>query len=151
MRVSVIGGSTATQPEADAAREVGRILAERGHTVVCGGLGGVMEAVCEGAAAGDGRTIGIVPGPSHDDANEYVDVAVATGLGHARNALVVMNGEAVVAIDGGGGTLSEIGFSFVFDRPVAGLGTHDVPGIEAVATPEEAVRYVEAAVDAENE
>jgi hypothetical protein len=151
MRVSVIGGSTVTDREADAAREVGRILAARGHTVVCGGLGGVMAAVCEGAATGDGRTLGIVPGSAYDEANEYVDVAVATGLGHARNALVVMNGDAVVAIDGGGGTLSEIGFSFVFDRPVAGLGTHDVPGIEAVATPEEAVRYVERAVESESE
>lgn len=143
MRVSVIGGGTVTGEKLDAAAETGRLLAENGHTVVCGGLGGVMEAACRGAKAADGRTIGILPTDRRADANEYVDVAIATGLGHARNALVAMNGDAVVAVSGSGGTLSEIGFSFVYDRPVAGLDTHDVPGVEPVETPEEAVEYVE--------
>ncbi|RDI70357.1 TIGR00725 family protein [Halopelagius longus] len=145
MRVSVIGGGTVTEEKLDVAAETGRSLARRGHTVVCGGLGGVMEAACRGAKAENGRTIGVLPTDRRADANEYVDVAVATGLGHARNALVPMNGDAVVAIGGSGGTLSEIGFSFVYDRPVAGLGTHDVPGVEACETPEEAVEYVEKA------
>jgi uncharacterized protein (TIGR00725 family) len=147
MRVSVIGGGRVDSEPKEMAVEVGRLLAQRGHTVVCGGLGGVMEAVCRGAKDAEGTTIGVLPGENPADANDYVDIAVATGVGHARNALVVMNGDAVVAIDGGGGTLSEIGFSFVYDRPIAGLGTHDVDGIEACATPEAAVKYVESAVE----
>jgi hypothetical protein len=146
MRVSVIGGSRIDERTAERARTVGRLLADRGHVVVCGGLGGVMEAVCEGASDAGGETVGILPTADRRDANEYVDTAVATGLGHARNALVVMNGDAVVAIDGGAGTLSEIGFAGVFDRPVAGLGTHDAPGVDAVDSPEAAVDYVESSV-----
>ena len=147
MRISVIGGSTVSPDVEETAVDVGRLVAQRGHTLVCGGLGGVMLAACRGAKDAGGTTVGILPGDDHTRANEYVDVAVATGLGHARNALVARNGDAVVAIDGSGGTLSEIGFSFVFDRPIAGLGTHDVEGIDACETPEEAVRSVEERVE----
>lgn len=143
MRISVIGGSTVSPDVEEMAADVGRLVAQRGHTLVCGGLGGVMLAACRGAKDAGGTTVGILPGEDRSRANEYVDVAVATGLGHARNALVAMNGDAVVAIDGGGGTLSEIGFSFVFDRPIAGLGTHDVDGLVACESPEEAVASVE--------
>jgi uncharacterized protein (TIGR00725 family) len=145
--VSVIGGSRVTAAERRVARELGVRLAARDHTVVCGGLGGVMAAVCEGARQGGGHTIGLLPGTDPDDANEFVETAIATGIGHARNALVVMNGDAVVAVDGGGGTLSELGFAAVFDRPVAGLGTHDVEGVHPCASPEAAVDHVERAVD----
>ena len=147
MRVSVIGGGTVTDEESAVAEKVGRLLAERGHEVVCGGLGGVMEAACRGASEAGGRTIGILPGEDRQAANPHIDVAIATGLGHARNGLVVLNGDAAIAIDGGPGTLSELGFAGVFDRPIAGLGTHDAPGVEAVDTPREAVAYVESAVD----
>lgn len=146
MRVSVIGGSEIDSETATVAREVGRVLGERGHTVVCGGLGGVMDAVCDGATQAGGETIGILPTEDPADANQYVDTAIATGLGHARNALVVMNGDAVIAVDGGVGTLSEIGYAGVFGRPIAGLRTHDVDGVEAVDSPADAVEYVEAAV-----
>jgi hypothetical protein len=146
MRVSVIGGGNVDEATAERARTVGRLLGEWGAVVVCGGLGGVMEAACAGASAAGGETVGILPSADRRDANEFVDVAVATGLGHARNALVVMNGDAVVAVDGGAGTLSELGYAGVFDRPVAGLGTHDAPGVEAVDTPEEAVDYVVSSV-----
>jgi uncharacterized protein (TIGR00725 family) len=143
MRVSVVGGSTAGTATLESARELGRLLARRDHVAVCGGLGGVMEAVCAGADEAGGTTIGILPTADRRDANDHVDVAVATGMGHARNAMVVMNGDAVVAIDGGPGTLSELGFAGAFGRPVAGLDTHDAPGVEAVADPEAAVDYVE--------
>ena len=143
MRVSVIGGGTVSDEEYAVAEEVGRLLGERGHTVVCGGLGGVMEAACKGASAVGGETIGILPGEDRSAANPYVETVIATGLGHARNALVVMNGEGVIVIDGGPGTLSEIGFAGVFDRSAVGLGTLDVPGVEVVETPSEAVAYVE--------
>ena len=148
MRVSVIGGSDVDETTAAQARTVGRLLGERGHVVVCGGLGGVMEAACDGASAAGGETLGILPTSDRRDANEYVDTAIATGLGHARNALVVMNGDAVVAVDGGGGTLSELGYAAVYDRPTVGLGTHDAPHVEAVESAEAAVTYVESAANA---
>ncbi|GAA0265636.1 TIGR00725 family protein [Halobacterium noricense] len=147
MRVSVIGASAPPDEAVENAREVGRLLAERGHTVVCGGLGGVMRAACRGAREAGGHTIGILPGEDRDAANEYVETAIATSMGHARNALVVMNGDAVIAVDGAGGTLSEIGFSSIYDRPIAGLGAPDAPHVEDVDTPADAVDYVEARVD----
>lgn len=143
MRISIIGGGTVGEETRETAVDTGRIVAQQGHTVVCGGLGGVMEAACRGAKEAGGDTVGILPTERRADANEYVDVPIATGLGHARNGLVVMNGDAVIAIDGADGTLTEVGFSLVFDRPIAGLDTHDVPGVEPCETPEEAVRYVE--------
>lgn len=148
MRVTVIGGGRVpdTEPEYETARAVGRLLAERGHEIVCGGRGGVMEAVCRGGTETGGHTIGILPGTDPDAANEYVETAIATGMGNARNVLVVLNGEAVIAIDGATGTLSEIAHALDFARPVAGIGTHDLTGItgfEAVETPEEAVESVE--------
>ena len=146
MRVSVIGGSTVSPVEYATAEELGRELAERGHTVICGGLGGVMEAVSSGASEAGGETIGLLPTDDPADANEYVDIAVATGIGHARNVMVPMNGDAVIAVDGGPGTLSEIALSQVYERPIAGIGTHDVEGVVYVETPAEAVEYVEKAV-----
>lgn len=150
MRVSVIGGGTCTdEEEYDQAREVGERLGRRGHAVVCGGRDGVMEAACEGAKSEDGDTIGIVATERREDANDYVDTAIATGMGHARNTLVVMNGDAVIAVGGGGGTLAELGFAHVFERPIAGLATHridDLDRIQAVETPEAAVDYVENAI-----
>ncbi|WP_049912585.1 TIGR00725 family protein [Natrialba hulunbeirensis] len=149
MRVSVIGGGTITNDEADRAEAVGRELGRRGHTVVCGGLGGTMEAVCRGAKDADGTTIGILPGDRRTAANEYVDVPIATGLAHARNALVPMNGDAVIALSGGVGTLSEIAFAGIYGRPIVGLETHEIDGfeIETVETPAAAVDAVEAALE----
>jgi hypothetical protein len=145
--VSVVGGSE-EDPEALArAEQVGTRLADRGHVLVCGGLGGVMAAACRGAREADGTTVGILPGEDPTAANPHVTVPVATGLGHARNALVVMNGAAVVAVGGAAGTLSELGYAGVFDRPVAGLDTHDVPWVEPVASAREAVAYVERATE----
>ena len=149
MRVSVIGGSSIDGETAAVAEALGERLAERGHVVVCGGLGGVMEAVCRGAREAGGETIGILPTDDRRDANRHVTVPIATGMGHARNALVVMNGDAVIAVDGGGGTLSELGYASVYDRPTAGLGTHDTAHVEAVETAAEAVEYVESAVAGE--
>ncbi len=156
MRVSVIGGSTVTDEQYDLARGVGRVLGERGHEVVCGGLTGVMEAVCCGASATGGHTIGVLPGDDRAAANEYVDTPIATGIGYARNVLVVQNGDAVVAVDGSTGTLSELAFALDLGRPVAGLDTHRVDdlagleGVEHVDSPEDAVRFVEDSLEGEN-
>lgn len=147
MRVSVIGGRTVGPDTWETAEDLGRRLARRGHAVVCGGLGGVMRGVCSGASEAGGETIGILPGADRDAANEFVDTVVATGMGHARNALVPLNGDAIVAVDGGPGTLSELAYAAVYERPAAGIGTHDLAFVEHVETPEEAVAYVEAAVD----
>ena len=144
MRVSVIGGSSISETTYERARDLGRRLGRRGHTVVCGGLEGVMKAVCQGAAEAGGRTVGILPMDDPTAANQYVDVPIATGLGDARNSLVVMNGDAVIAVDGAYGTLSEIALALNAGRPVVGLETHTVDGVESVSTPAAAIEAVEA-------
>ncbi len=145
MRVSVIGSSQTDDATYDTAVETGRELARRGHTVVCGGRGGVMEAVCRGARAEGGHTVGILPGVDPAAANEFVETPVVTEMGATRNILVVLNGSATIAIDGATGTLSELAHALDFGRPVAGLDTHDLDGVEAVETPAAAVDYVESA------
>jgi uncharacterized protein (TIGR00725 family) len=121
---------------------VGRELAARGAVVVCGGLGGVMEAACRGAKAGGGRTVGILPGIDRAAANPFVDTAIPTGLGEARNALVVRAADALIAVGGGYGTLSEIALALKAGKPVVGLDSWDIEGVVAVAEPEAAVAAV---------
>jgi uncharacterized protein (TIGR00725 family) len=140
LRIAVIGGSRAGRQAIEAAFEVGRLVARAGAVVVCGGLSGVMEAACRGAREEGGLAIGILPGGSPSEANPWVDVPIATGLGYTRNALVVMNADAVIAVDGEYGTLSEIAYGRIHGKRVVGLGTWEVKGVEAAATPEEAVR-----------
>lgn len=130
--VAVIGPGEASAGELRSAEDVGAALAEAGALVVTGGLGGVMEAACRGARSRRGRTLGILPGDDRGAANGWVEVAVATGLGELRNGLVVRAADAVVAIGGGAGTLSEIGFALKLGRPVIGLGTWEVQGVEQV-------------------
>jgi uncharacterized protein (TIGR00725 family) len=144
LQVSVIGSGAEHEARAE---EVGRLLAERGCTVVCGGIGEVMAAAARGAKVAGGTTIGILPGTSRADANEWIDHVVVTGLGHARNALVAASGDAVIAVGGSYGTLTEIGFAQVFGRPVVILepGLH-VDGVPRAATPVEAVDFVLASV-----
>jgi uncharacterized protein (TIGR00725 family) len=125
-----------------AAEAVGRELAARGAVVVCGGLGGAMEAACRGAKEAGGTTVGLLPGLDRRDANPHVDVAVLTGLGEARNALVVRTGDALVAVGGGYGTLSEIALALRTGKRVVGLRTWEIDGIEAVSSPEEAAEAV---------
>lgn len=142
--IAVVGGSTCTAEEAAAAAEVGRLLAEAGAVILCGGLGGVMEAVAKGAqAAGGGITVGLLPGNDPTDANPAIDVPLATGMGEMRNALIVRAARAVIAIGGGVGTLSEIALAVRIGTPVVGLhdnfaGAIDIP---RVPTPAEAVRW----------
>ena len=140
IQVSVVGSGADNEGRAE---EVGRLLAERGCTVVCGGLGEVMAAAARGAKAEGGTTIGILPGTSRADANEWIDHVVLTGLGHARNAVVAASGDAVIAVGGSYGTLTEIGFARILGRPVVILEPGlEVEGVPHVATPAEAVDYV---------
>ena len=138
-QIAVIGSGAESVP---AAEEVGRLLAGRGCVVVCGGLGEVMEAAARGAKEAGGTTVGILPGESVDAANEWIDYAVATGTGHARNLAVVASCEAAIAVGGRWGTLAEIGFARVLGRPVVVLEPGwevEGEGVERAATPVEAV------------
>jgi uncharacterized protein (TIGR00725 family) len=144
--VSVVGSAVCTPAQAEAAEEVGRLLAERGVILVCGGRGGVMEAACRGAQKAGGLTVGILPGIDHKEGNPYLTVALPTGLGNARNALVAIMGEAVIAIGGGYGTLSEIGIALKQGRRVIGLETWmavksdgEEAALETAQNPEQAV------------
>jgi uncharacterized protein (TIGR00725 family) len=141
--VGVIGPGDASAAEVAAAEEVGARLVDLGATVVTGGLGGVMEAACRGAKSRRGVTIGLLPGFDRTEANGWVDVAIATGLGEIRNALIVRTSDALVAIGGGAGTLSEIAFALKLGRPVIGVGTFEVEGVVQV---ESAAQAAELAV-----
>jgi len=139
-RVAVIGGSRPGREALEQAFEVGRLLAEGRAVLVCGGLGGVMDAAARGARTAGGLTIGILPGADTRDANPSIDIPVATGLGYTRNSLVVMNADAVIAVDGEYGTLSEIAYGLIYGKKVIGLGTWDVKGVLAARDAAEAVR-----------
>ena len=121
--IAIIGGSECSPQEAKLAEEVGRELARQGAILVCGGLGGIMEAACKGANSGGGVTIGILPGGNRKAANPYVQIPIVTNLGEARNVVVVKSAQAVIAIGGGYGTLSEIGHALRNGIPVIGLNT----------------------------
>ena len=121
--ISVIGGRYPSPKARRYAEEVGQELARNGAAVACGGLIGVMEAVCKGAKSEGGLTIGILPGNDPEDANPYVDLPICTGIMYARNMVVVKTGRAVIAIDGSFGTMSEIGHALAEDIPVVGLDT----------------------------
>ena len=123
MIIGVIGDSSSSPEEAKLAETVGELLAQRGATIVCGGLGGVMEAVCRGAKSKGGLTVGILPGQDSNMANPWVDIPVVTGIGEARNVAVVKSAQAVIAIGGGYGTLSEIAYALKSGIPVIGLNT----------------------------
>jgi hypothetical protein len=118
---------------------VGRLLAERGAVLVCGGLGGTMEAACRGAGQAGGTTVGLLPGTDRAAANPHVDIAIPTGLGEARNAIVVRTADVVIAVGGGYGTLSEIALALKMGRRVVGLGTWEIDGVVVVDGPEAAV------------
>jgi uncharacterized protein (TIGR00725 family) len=139
VQVAVIGSGREHEARAE---QVGRLLAERGCTVVTGGLGEVMEAAARGAKSAGGTTIGILPGQSRHDANIWIDHGVATGVGHARNLAVVASGDAVIAVGGKWGTLAEIGFAHVLGRPVVILEPGwPLEGVLRAGSPEEAVEF----------
>jgi uncharacterized protein (TIGR00725 family) len=137
VQVAVIGSGAEHEAPAE---QVGRLLAERGATVVTGGLGSVMAAAARGAKSAGGTTIGIVPGETRQGANEWLDHVVVTGVGHARNLAVVGSGDAVIAVGGQWGTLAEIGFAHVLGRPVVILEPGwALDGVPRASSPEEAV------------
>jgi uncharacterized protein (TIGR00725 family) len=143
IQVSVIGSGSENEERAEA---VGRLLAERGATVVTGGLGEVMASAARGAKSAGGMTIGVLPGETRAGGNPWLDHVVVTGIGHARNLAVVASGGAVIAVGGRYGTLAEIGFALTLGRPVVVLEPGwEVEGAHRAATPEEAVEFALAA------
>jgi len=144
--IGVLGPNTTTDGQDQLGREVGRHIAEAGAILFCGGLGGMMRAAAEGAKSAGGQTIGILPGTDKSAANEFVDIAIPTDLGAYRNALLVRSCDAVIAVHGAYGTLSEIAFALRLKVPVVGLHTWEIhrngaldPGIHVAQTAEEAV------------
>ncbi|HEV2372316.1 MAG TPA: TIGR00725 family protein [Streptosporangiaceae bacterium] len=145
--VAVIGPGDATPDETRVAAEVGRLLAERGAVVVCGGHGGIMEAVCQGAYLHGGLTVGLLPGPDHGAGNRYLTVELPTGLGQLRNALVVGCAEAVIAVGGSWGTFSEVALAMRAGKPTFSLNGWDVTAGPGTPVPQR-MGSAEEAVDA---
>jgi len=141
--VAIVGPGQASAGELQAAEELGAGVAELGAVVVTGGLGGVMEAACRGARSKHGTTVGLLPGERRGDANGWVAIAIATGMGELRNGLIVRTADVVAAVGGGAGTLSEIALALKLERPVIGVGTWEVHGVEHVSTAREAIARLE--------
>jgi uncharacterized protein (TIGR00725 family) len=137
--ISVIGGRECSKKVEQLAQDLGKKLTKVADILISGGLSGVMMAVCQGFKQGDGLTIGIIPGYDKKEANEYVDIVIPSGLGLARNLLVVKSADAVIALPGEAGTLSEIAYCLQFKIPVISLGSWDIPGVIKVNTIEEAI------------
>jgi len=137
--IGVIGGSVVDKKTYDIAFRVGQLIAESQATLICGGMTGVMEAACKGAKAKGGITIGILPGSDPADANLWIDYPIATGLGHARNLIIINTAQSLIAISQGYGTLSEIAFALKSGKKVYGIGTWDIKGITTCDSPEIAV------------
>ncbi len=139
--IGVIGAANASEEEKRISQEVGVLVAGRKCFLLCGGMGGVMEAACRGAKSSGGTTIGILPGPESSSANRFIDIPIVTGMGEARNVIVAKSSHSIIAIGGSFGTLSEISFALKSGIPVIGLDTWDVSEeIIKCETPEEAVR-----------
>ncbi len=153
MFIAVVGGAQCSREEAKLAEAVGVELAKQGAILICGGLGGVMAAACKGARSAKGKTVGILPGYNREEANPYVDIPIVTGMGEARNVIVVNSAQAVIAIGGKFGTLSEIAYALRNNIPVIGLTTwslskkgRPVKAIIAAQNPKEAVEKALAAI-----
>ena len=139
IRIGVIGGASPDPEHRQIAFDVGKEIAKKEAILVCGGLGGVMEAAARGAKQRGGLTIGILPGNSPGDANNHIDIPIATGLGYSRNSLVAMNADVLIAVDGQYGTLTEIAYGNIYGKKVIGLGTWDIQGVMKADTAEQAV------------
>lgn len=137
--IGVIGAGDCDEELAGLAEAVGAGIARASAVLVCGGMGGVMEASCRGAKSAGGLTVGILPGPDRGGANECVDIAIATGINEARNLAIIRTADALVAVGGSYGTLSEIGFALKAGKKAVGLRTWDIAGVERADSPEVAV------------
>ncbi|MCM8832010.1 MAG: TIGR00725 family protein [Candidatus Omnitrophica bacterium] len=142
MNIAVIGGHKCSKKHYNIAKKLGNLIAKEGWILICGGREGVMEAVCFGVKQAGGLSVGILPSYDGSDANKYVDIKIPTGLGYARNILVVRAADVVVAIGGSWGTLSEIAFALNEGKIVLGIDTFKIKGIKQVKNPEAAIKYI---------
>lgn len=140
MKIGVIGASRRSKKIAKIAYEVGKEIAKRKAILICGGLGGVMEEAARGAKENKGLTVGILPGFSSSDANPYIDIPLVTGMDHGRNIIVVRSCDAIIAIDGREGTLSEIAFALKLMIPLIGIETWEIEGVIKAKDAKDAVR-----------
>jgi uncharacterized protein (TIGR00725 family) len=140
--IGVIGAANTDAITLALAEEVGRLVAKKGAILVCGGLGGIMEAACRGAKSAGGKTVGILPQATKEMANPYVDVAIATGFGEGRNVIIARTADAVIAVAGEYGTLSELAYTLKMGKPVVGIKTWDIKGIVKAESPADAVDKV---------
>ncbi|MDA8242056.1 MAG: TIGR00725 family protein [Nitrospiraceae bacterium] len=147
--IAVIGGRKVEKSLLKEAEEVGRLLAGRNAVLVSGGLGGVMEAASRGMKTAGGLTVGLLPQDHKRDANDFIDVAIATGLGIGRNVIIARTADAVIAVGGEYGTLSEIAFALQLGKPVVGIRTWDIKGVISAASAGDAVGKVFAALESE--
>ena len=138
--IAVVGASECDNDVARVAESAGKSIARAGAVLICGGLGGVMEAAARGAKQEGGLTMGLLPGVSRMAANRYIDLAIATGLGHFRNYLIAQTADALIAVTGKYGTLSEMAMGLTLGKTVIGLGSWDIEGVVSASSPEEAVR-----------
>lgn len=141
-RIGIIGGNMPDIVSTRNAEKMGRLIAENGYILVNGGMKGVMEASARGAKSAGGLVIAILPGKSVNDANAFVDIAIPTGIGYLRNALVVLNSDILVAINGSYGTLSEIAYSQIYGKTTFGLNTWNIKGVIPLTSPEEVIRHI---------
>ena len=140
--IAVIGGRDAATDLLAGAQEVGKLIAEAGCTLACGGMGGIMEAACKGAIEAGGQTIGILPGDNTSNANPYVSIPIATGFGIGRNIILVRTADALIAVGGAYGTLSEIAHALQLGKPVITIGSWDIEGVQSANDAQEAVAMV---------
>ena len=140
--IGVVGGHSCDKKTAKLAQEVGGEIAKLRAVLVCGGLGGIMQAAAKGAKENNGLTVGILPGEDKNDANSFIDIPIATGLGYTRNTLVTTAADIIIALPGKYGTLSEIAFALNAGKTVLGIGSWDVKGIIRVETAKGAVEYI---------
>ncbi|MBN1105424.1 MAG: TIGR00725 family protein [Deltaproteobacteria bacterium] len=150
--LAVIGAGNASPQLYQMALSVGRFAARKGWVVVTGGLGGVMEAAARGAKEAGGTTLGILPGGDRKEANPYLDISVVTHIRHARNSIIAHTADALIAVDGEYGTLSEIALGLKLGKPVIGLATlWEIPGLVRAESPEEAIEQASSLMDGEDE
>ena len=142
MNIGVIGGYKCSKKDYQLAYNLGRLIAKEGWVVVCGGGLGVMEAVCKGAKEEGGLTCGILPSYTGEEANPYLDIKLPTGLGYARNILIIRASDVLIAVDGKYGTLSEIAFALNEGKPVLGINTWPIRGIKKVKSPQQAIEKI---------
>ncbi len=142
-RVGVIGGNYPDSNSLEDAVKMGKLIAEHDYILVNGGMGGVMEASAKGAKSAGGLVIAILPGKSVEEGNSFSDIVIPTGLGYMRNPMVILNSDAVVALDGSYGTLSEIAYAKIYKKPIFGLNTWNIQGVIHLLTPEEIIKQID--------